>query len=296
MVRLQLSRPRILAAAALLVCSHAVVRAAPAQSPSGAIVARVRVDGIVVPIAVYEKGTWTPIQVDPNTGMLMLSWPGEWHFTPFRGKPTTLNAISLVRILDDDVGYDGGGVTTDLASRPRTYDGFPVERVGIATSVPLATRLFSPVAPGAPGHERVRARLLPAFDSAAARERSRLPAPHVPLAPTPELKLKLRSLASSDGTTTLYEVAARRRFSAYEPAWELTYYGWAIDNGTSITLVDPRVYVADIDYGPGAAPHAFAAVLLDGTLYIVGAVSGYESQDPMIWKWTGTTIRALWQP
>lgn len=296
MVRLPFDRPRLFAAAVLLLCAQASVGKAPAQSLSRPIVARVRVDGIVVPIAAYEKGTWTPIQVDPNTGMLVLSWPDAWHFTPFRGKPTILNAISLVRILDDDVGYDGGGVTTDLASRPRTYDGFPVERVGIATSVPLSTRLFASVAAEAPGHERVRARLLRAFDSVAVRERSRLPAPHVPLTPTPELKLELRSLASSDGKTTLYEVAARRRFSAYEPAWELTYYGWAIDNGTAIILVDPQVDVADVDRGSGGAPHAFAAVLLDGTLYIVGAVTGYESQDAMIWKWSGTTVRAMWQP
>lgn len=297
MASLRFFRPRLLAALTLLVCAQGMVARAPAQSPPGPIVARVRVDGLVVPIAVYEKGMWRPVMVDATTGGLEFSLPDEWHFSPFQGTPTVLNAISVVRILDDDVGYDGWGVTTDLASRTRTYNGFPIERVGIATSIPLPVRLFAPVPPDSAAHHRVRARLLLAFDSAAARERSRLPAPHAPLTPVPELKLKLRSLASGDRKTTLYEVAARRRFSAYAGAWELTLYGWAIDDGTRIILLEPRVGVADIDRGSGDHPHAFAAVALDGAMHIVGAVTGYESQDAMIWKWSGTTLLpALPQP
>lgn len=258
--------------------------------PRGPVVARVRVDGLVVPIAVYSKGSWFAISSDGRIGAASVpaSLTHEWHFTPFNGKPSILKGFSIVQILDDDMLYDGWGVTTDLpvqGNLPNYYR--PVERVGIATSDSLLVRPFVTVAVNSPAYQRVHARLLAAFDSTAARRPNNPLTP--PVSPTPSIKLKLRSLASQNGSATLYEIEATRLFSRKDPGWELAYYGWAIDDGKRILLLDPNIPVVDADRGTDSA-QGFAAVIIDGVTYVVGAVNGYESEDPMIWKWHGATL------
>jgi hypothetical protein len=261
-----------------------------AKLPRGPVVARVRVDGLVVPIAVYAKGSWFAISIDGRLGAASVteSMPSEWHFTPFNGKPSILKAFNIVDILDDDHLFDGWAVTTDLPTRGRTvnYD-VPVERVGIATSVPLPVRTFARVTAESAGYQRVHARLLAAFDSTAARRPNNPLTP--PVSPTPSINLRLRSLASQNGSATLYEIEATRLFSRKDPGWKLAYYGWAIDDGKRILLLDPNIPVVDADRGTDW-PHGFAAVIIDGVTYVVGAVNGYESEDPMIWKWHGATL------
>ena len=272
--------------------SDAQIYAVPdsAKLPRGPVVGRVRVDGLLVPIAVYAKGSWFAISSDGQFGAASvtqsLSW--EWHFTPLNGKPSILRRFSIVQILDDTHGFDGWAVTTDFPTRGRTVDyTAPVERVGIATSVPLPVRTFAPVVAQSAGYQRVHARLLAAFDSAAARARSNPLTP--PVSPTPEMKLRLRALPSQNGSATLYEIGATRLFSRNGPGWELAYFGWAVDDGKQVVLIEPKIVVMDIDRGTDSA-QGFAAVLIDGVTYIVGAVNGYESEDPMIWKWVGTTL------
>jgi hypothetical protein len=265
----------------------------PAQKLDSAVVARVRLDGLVLPFAFYSKGTWTPFEFDGSKGIgsVVSRLPDQWHVTPFTGKASVATAVSVVGILDDDMGYDGWGVTTDLAPRKRArplYTYPPIERIGIATSVPLRVQSFASVSPGSPAYGRVHARLLSAFDSAATQARTQLPAPHKPLSPTPALRLELRALSSPEGTHTLYEIDARRRFSPYEPAGELVYFGWAIYDGTEVTLVS-RVTLIDTDRGTDR-PQGGAALLIDNELYVVGAIWGYESETPVIWRWSKSTL------
>ena len=260
-----------------------------AKLPRGPVVGRVRVDGLVVPIAVYAKGSWFAISSDARLGAASVieSLPSEWHFTPFNGKPSILKAFNIVEILDDDHRFDGWAVTTDLPTRGRTVDhDVPVERVGVATSDPLSVRTFATVPAESAGYQRVRARLLAAFDSAAARERSNPLTP--PVSPTPDIKLRLRALPSQNGTATLYEVEATRLFSRKGPGWALAYRKWAVDDGKHVILLDPGIPVTDIDRGTDSVV-GFGAVIVDGVTYVVGAVT-YESEEPMIWKWSGLKL------
>jgi hypothetical protein len=87
----------------------------------------------------------------------------------------------------------------------------------------------------------------------------------------------------------LYEVVARRLFSRNEPAHELTYFGWIIDDGTRIRRVGPHIHLTDIDRG-SPMPHGFGALTLDETVYVVGAIADYEQETPMIWKWADTSL------
>lgn len=263
-----------------------------AKLPRGPVVGRVRADGLVVPMAVYAKGSWFAISRDARLGAASVTASlKEWHFTPFNGKPSILQGFSIVEILDDDMLYDSWGVTTDLpvrATLPNYYR--PVERVGIATSDSLLVRTFVTVPVHSPAYQRVHARLLAAFDSTAARRPSNPLTP--PVSPTPSIKLRLRSLASENGSATLYEIEATRLFSRKDPGWHLAYHGWAIDDGRRIRLLDSNIPVVDADRGTDS-PQGFAAVVIDGVTYVVGAINGYESEDPMIWKWHGATLVPL---
>jgi hypothetical protein len=264
----------------------------PAQQPDSPVVARVRADGLVVPFAFYSKGAWTAFEIDATNGnsSVAVRLPDEWHVTSLTGHASVVNAVSVVRILDDEMAYDVWGMTTDLAPRKRAErHHFPVERIGIATSVPLRVLSFASVSPESPAYGRVHARLLLAFDSAATRLRTQLPPPHKPLSPMPPLKLELRALSSPDRASSLYEIRAERRFSSYAGAAELVYYGWAIDEGSRITLVGSQVTPIDLDRGTDV-PRAYAALLIDNTLYVVGAIGGYESETPVIWNWTKSTL------
>jgi hypothetical protein len=60
--------------------------------------------------------------------------------------------------------------------------------------------------------------------------------------------------------------------------------------GCAALSVSIAVCTVAVLFAWSAMPHAFGAVTLDGTLYIVGAIGGYEMETPMIWKWADTSL------
>jgi len=126
------------------------------QSP---IIARVRADGIVLPYAAWTDSGWIGVQLRED-GRPNVQMPFEWMITRSNGTVEILHPTGIVELRD---GYDEWGIATDFQGPKLDMVSFPIERVGLASNIPISAT--APVPLSDVQQSQLRELFLPIFYS-----------------------------------------------------------------------------------------------------------------------------------
>ena len=110
---------------------------APAQDPDPTLVAIMRADGIVVPIAKFDKGRWSefPGPTDQYRVPTRQELPKRWAVHHANGNAGRIvDGGDAVSFVDYGIEYDTWGQVTTLPARHVGSDAYPPTHIGVAVS------------------------------------------------------------------------------------------------------------------------------------------------------------------
>ena len=125
------------AASVVLGLTSVFASQASAQDPDPTLVAIMRADGVVVPIAKFDKGRWAefPGPTDQYRVPTRQELPKSWavHHTSGNAR-RVVEGGDAVSFVDYGIEYDTWGQITTMPSRSVGSDGYPPAHIGVAVS------------------------------------------------------------------------------------------------------------------------------------------------------------------
>jgi len=266
----------------------ATVNAQAVQS-QGPIVGLVRADGLLLPFVEWSDSAFLLVDqahVDPD-----VSTQEEWYIIDIDGRRDTIWATNAVTLVDDEMGYDWWGLLTDYSRPIQGGLSWPIERVAIATSVPVLSSASRELT----GREA----LMIAWTLRATMDSLFRAPPEWADAPF------LREARADSVVVHGYALrvpaddAEWVAFQATQTFWDDTrdscdygavLTGWVRLGLEANEIVELRPAVASLCANAEWVERPLALFTWDGTYYVVVNVYGYEDEYPLLRVWRDSRL------